>query len=346
LVPAGERNSERNRERRAASGQQPATGTEQQRTLEERRDEVAAICAAFHALEEGVLISDHRGVVVAANPASARIMGVPLDQILGGSPTHAAAINARFRGGPVITGENSAALRVLHTGEPERGLLVEFSDPGTGETRLIRASVQPLVDPGEATPWGVVSSIVDITERERVLSDLAFRDALTGLPNRRELERHLELAVARAQRTDVRLGVLFFDVDGLKRVNDTLGHGAGDALLRGIAERLIAIIRPTDLLARQERADSVVGRFGGDEFLLLLADLRGDAQAALEQVAERVHDCLSEPFALGGDQLKATVSLGMSLYPEDGTTGGELLARADADMYANKRGGQDPLGAS
>jgi diguanylate cyclase (GGDEF)-like protein/PAS domain S-box-containing protein len=298
---------------------------------------VAAIRAAFHMLEEGILIFDQQGAILAANPAAAQIMGVPLDEMLGGSPMHAGDIQARFQHGPAISGENSAALRVLRTGRAERGLVVEFRDPGTGEARLIRANLHPLVDEGETRPWGVVGSFVDMTERERALSELAFRDPLTGLPNRRVLEQHLELAIARAKRSEHQLGILFLDVDNLKGVNDTLGHGAGDALLQGIAQRLSGITRETDLLARQEHGQQVIGRLGGDEFLLLLADLEHDAAHTLGLVFERVHNTMSSSFTVAEETLTATISCGMAAYPRDGETADQLLAHADSEMYASKR---------
>jgi diguanylate cyclase (GGDEF)-like protein len=267
-------------------------------------------------------------------------MGVPLDEMLGSSPGEASKVKARFQHGAVITGENSAALRVLRTGRPERGLVVEFRDPVTGEARLIRANAHPLIDEGETRPWGVVGSFVDMTERERALSELAFKDSLTGLPNRRVLEQHLELAIARAQRSGHGLALLFLDVDNLKGVNDRLGHSAGDAVLQEIAERLSRITRSTDLLARQGIAEQVVGRLGGDEFLLLLADLQHDVPHILQLVTERVQECMAEPFAVGTQEVSMSISLGVAAYPEDGSVAAELLAHADHEMYAAKRGRQ------
>jgi diguanylate cyclase (GGDEF)-like protein/PAS domain S-box-containing protein len=287
-----------------------------------------------------VVIFDAQGAILAANPAAAQIMGVPLDEMLGSSPSEASKVKARFQHGAVITGENSAALRVLRTGRPERGLVVEFRDPVTGEARLIRANAHPLIDEGETRPWGVVGSFVDMTERERALSELAFKDSLTGLPNRRVLEQHLELAIARAQRSGHGLALLFLDVDNLKEVNDRLGHSAGDAVLQEIAARLSRITRTTDLLARQGIAEQVVGRLGGDEFLLLLADLEHDVPHILQLVTERVQECMAEPFAVGSEEVSMSISLGVAAYPEDGSVAAELLAHADHEMYAAKRGRQ------
>jgi diguanylate cyclase (GGDEF)-like protein/PAS domain S-box-containing protein len=309
-------------------------------TAEARRSEVSAIRAAFLSLEDGVVIFDRGGAVLAANPAAAQIMGVPLDEMLGRSPQQAPEVDARFHHGPAITRENSTALRVLRTGKPERGLVVEFRDPTTGAVRLIRVNVHPLIDPGETRPWGVVGSFVDMTERERALSELAFKDSLTGLPNRRVLEQHLELAIARAKRSGQGLALLFLDVDNLKEINDRLGHSAGDTVLKEIAARLSRITRSTDLLARQGTAEQVVGRLGGDEFLLLLADLQHDVPHILRLVTERVQECMAEPFALGSDQVTMSISLGVAAYPEDGSVPAELLTHADHEMYAAKRGRQ------
>ena len=308
------------------------------------RRQIEAIRAAFEVLEEGVLISDRSGSVIAANRAAAEILGVPLDTILGGHPARAAEIGARFVGGTEIGEQNSVALRVLRTGRPERGRLVEFEHPTSGERRVIRVSVQPLFRKGEDEPWGVVGSFVNLTEREHELSELAFRDPLTGLANRRVLEDHLRVALARAQRTGRSLGLLFFDIDGLKGINDTLGHAAGDELLRAIAERLRRTVRTGDVAARSASDPPLVGRLGGDEFLLLLADVEGDIAVIVDSVRGRIHDALTAPFTVAGRQLRIRASFGASAYPNDGETSEALLAHADAAMYAMKRagGGTDP----
>jgi diguanylate cyclase (GGDEF)-like protein/PAS domain S-box-containing protein len=190
-------------------------------------------------------------------------------------------------------------------------------------------------------PWLIQGVIFDITERknaEEQVAFLAYHDKLTELPNRVLFEEMLELALARARRHELAVGVLYLDLDNFKLVNDSLGHHAGDELLRLLAERLRGCTRETDLVARQ----------GGDEFLLLLSDIeRGpgpvtgtDAEmVAAESVALRVREALQQPFDLSGTPFYATGSIGISLYPRDGLDASTLMMNADAAMYQAKRAG-------
>ena len=168
-----------------------------------------------------------------------------------------------------------------------------------GTVRWVLEQAYPIDDEG-GDPWLIQGVIFDITERKRAeeqVAFLAYHDKLTGLPNRALFEEMLETAIARARRHDLGVGVLYLDLDNFKLVNDSLGHHAGDELLKQLAERLSGCTRETDLVARQ----------GGDEFLLLLADLeRGmgpveGTEAGMfvaESVATRVHEALQEPFDL------------------------------------------------
>ncbi|MDP9301018.1 MAG: EAL domain-containing protein, partial [Actinomycetota bacterium] len=186
---------------------------------------------------------------------------------------------------------------------------------------------------------GVFQGVVfDITERklaEREIAFLAHHDKLTGLPNRAAFEETLEMAISRARRHDLGLGVLFLDLDNLKLVNDSLGHHEGDRLLIALAERLRRCMRDTDFVARQ----------GGDEFLMLVSDLeRGSVSSdgepdslVPETVAHRIREAMSEPFDLGGRAFQAGASIGISLFPRDGVDPGTLLKKADAAMYEAKK---------
>ncbi|MGE5459712.1 MAG: putative bifunctional diguanylate cyclase/phosphodiesterase [Solirubrobacterales bacterium] len=196
----------------------------------------------------------------------------------------------------------------------------------------------------QGEPWLIQGVIFDITERKKAeeqVAFLAYHDKLTGLPNRALFEEMLELALARARRHELGVGVLFLDLDNFKLVNDSMGHHAGDALLVELAERLRGCTRETDLVARQ----------GGDEFLLLLSDLdRGTGVLAgkdagllvAESVAERVREALRDPFVLEGTEFYASGSIGVSLYPQDALDAQTLLRNADTAMYESKR--SDPGG--
>jgi len=184
---------------------------------------------------------------------------------------------------------------------------------------------------GNPAVAGVVVNARDVTERVEVAAQLeerAYHDELTGLPNRAMLLDRLQDALHRAARHDRMVGVLFLDLDRFKVVNDSLGHGAGDDLLREAARRLERTIRPGDLVAR----------LGGDEFVVVIADMvrTTDALAA----AERVRTALARPLELGGDPTVMSASVGIAVA--HGTeTPADLLRDADTAMYRAKEGGRD-----
>jgi diguanylate cyclase (GGDEF)-like protein len=156
---------------------------------------------------------------------------------------------------------------------------------------------------------------------------VALHDPLTGLPNRLLLQQRLEHAAQRAQRSHTNAAVLFVDLDRFKRVNDTHGHHVGDGLLRAIAQRLAAVVRPGDTLAR----------FAGDEFVFLCEDLQSAAD--VDALAARVDGAFVEPFAVGGVQLAVTVSVGMAFAGPGEDISDKLVVQADFAMYQAKRRG-------
>jgi diguanylate cyclase (GGDEF)-like protein len=159
----------------------------------------------------------------------------------------------------------------------------------------------------------------------------ALHDTLTHLPNRALLAEHLNVALARARRSGRAVAVAYVDLDDFKLVNDNLGHAAGDRLLVELSERLRGCVRATDVVARQ----------GGDEFLLLLADL-DDAEAARQAAVatfDRIRAALDEPFRLDGAELAIGVSMGVSVFPEDAADAETLHRHADASMYRAKQSG-------
>jgi diguanylate cyclase (GGDEF)-like protein len=168
---------------------------------------------------------------------------------------------------------------------------------------------------------------------------LACYDSLTGLPNRRMYRSRLEQAVLHARRWDGLVATCFLDLDGFKRVNDTLGHSCGDQLLGQVAERLMGCVRPGDPVARagSDEGLTAVSRLGGDEFTFLLAGI-SDAQDA-GRVAHRVLEALRKPFTLDRHEVFATASIGISIFPFDGEDAETLLMNADTAMYwAKDRG--------
>ncbi|HEX7221129.1 MAG TPA: EAL domain-containing protein [Burkholderiales bacterium] len=171
-------------------------------------------------------------------------------------------------------------------------------------------------------------------ERERAAQEerirhQAYHDALTGLPNRASFTEHLEESMRRAKRAGWPLALLFLDLDLFKRVNDSLGHDAGDRLLRVAAERIRRAVREADMLFRM----------GGDEFTVLLEDVRGPEEAAM--VATRVLEGIAEPLQLQHHEIAVTASIGIALYPRDDVVGERLVKSADTAMYRAKELGRN-----
>ncbi|HTF36510.1 MAG TPA: EAL domain-containing protein [Myxococcota bacterium] len=212
-----------------------------------------------------------------------------------------------------------------------------------GSERIVHSQVMlGLEETGR--PQRLEGTVQDVTERkqaEEQIRYLAYHDSLTGLGNRLLFKERLGVALAQARRNDGVLGVLFLDLDHFKRINDTLGHSVGDRLLQGVADRLVATVRASDVIARSGRmdADHAVSRLGGDEFTILLTDLR-DVQD-LAKVARRILDALSAPFALEGHEVVISGSIGITARPLDGDDVETLLRNADAAMYHAKDRGRN-----
>lgn len=174
----------------------------------------------------------------------------------------------------------------------------------------------------------VATQVATAVVRKRVeerLRFLAHHDGLTGLTNRALFYDRLETAVRQASRTESRHALLFLDLNGFKQINDTWGHEAGDRILIEVARRLEDSTRETDTVARM----------GGDEFTVLLTHVQD--RAAVEMAASKIRELLALPVDVGGHSLQVSSSIGVAVYPEDGTTARELVARADTHMYSVKR---------
>jgi two-component system, cell cycle response regulator len=163
----------------------------------------------------------------------------------------------------------------------------------------------------------------------KILESLALNDPLTGLANRRLLAERMSMALAHARRNKSSMAVVYLDLDGFKQINDSLGHGAGDVLLKMVAERLVATVREEDTVAR----------LGGDEFVIALREVGDSGRAAT--VALKVIEAVSQPYDIEGHTVRITTSAGISIYPVHGEDADTLMKSADLALYEAKHAGKN-----
>ena len=286
--------------------------------------------ATIDALGTHICVVDAGGTILAVNQAwrgFGRIIGAGAESVAVGENYLRICDQACGESAPTAARVGQGIRAVLAGGMAEFEL--EYSCGTPDEQYWLLLKVTRFPDDG---PLRVVITHLDITERERVaarLLHLAYHDALTGLPIRLLLEDSLNLAVGDAERHGRVVAVLFLDVDRFKLINDTLGHAAGDQLLREVAWRL----------ARCLRSGDTIGRVGGDEFVIILADLQSGDDSA--QVAQKLMAALEQPMQLDGIETFITISIGIALYPRDGAGSESLLKNADSAMYTAKDAGRN-----
>jgi diguanylate cyclase (GGDEF)-like protein/PAS domain S-box-containing protein len=285
----------------------------------------------FHALHEGVLITDADHRVIDANPAYAAISGWSIDELRGGMPS-------LLRPAPASSdaAARQASMRAALAADGHwLGELHDRRRNGDASVLQVRAAV---VAGGESGgPVRCVYAVLDVTESRQQLDQLkrqAHFDELTRLPNRARLAQMLDEALQTSQREGSLLTVCYLDLDHFKPVNDQFGHEAGDRLLLELANRMRRSLRSW------AGGDDVVARIGGDEFVLLLRT------ATLEEsrhAVERVLHQICQPYALGFglDPVMVTASIGATVYPLDGADAETLLRHADHAMYGAKQAGRN-----
>ena len=254
-----------------------------------------------------------------------------VSQILGYSAEELKSMNNR----QYMDKENSKKVfldynDVFRTGLPKNNLDAELIKKN-GKKMYAGISIT-LIKDSSGQPIGFRGIIHDITERrqaEEKIRQLAYHDSLTGLPNRKLFSDRWSIALAQSQRNQQKVGIAMLDLDNFKKVNDTLGHDVGDLLLQAAAKRLSAALRKGDTVAR----------FGGDEYVLIIPDLKTIEDAI--PVAQKIVDSFRKPFLIDKHQLFVTTSIGIAVYPNDGTDGDILLKNADKAMYQAKQTGRN-----
>ena len=295
-------------------------GTELLRQRSERRHQQAT--SVFNNTNDGILITDSDRNIIAVNKAFTTITGYTEEEAIGKNP--------RFLKSGHHDQEfyNNLWKSVSSTGQWQGDLWNRRKD---GKIIPVWQNISAVKDDkGNVKSYtSVFSDISSIKEYEEKLKHAAHHDALTGLANRVLFGVHLDRTYQDAKRNNEGFALLFLDLDGFKKVNDTLGHKAGDQLLQQIATRIKTCIRDVDTAAR----------FGGDEFIIILA---GIAQASdAELVAAKIINTISEPVVFGDKSITVSTSIGISLYPDDAEDCEKLLHAADSAMFRAKSRGKN-----
>lgn len=269
---------------------------------------------------EGMMILERTGAIMNVNPAFTALTGFTFDEVRG---KHLNAI-ASDKNDPAFF--ESIRRSIIRTGQWQGEI---WNRHKNGENYLMSIKFNTVFDDrGNAVRR--IALFADVTEQkaneEKIWRQANF-DPLTGLSNRRMFHERLRMEMKKSERAHAPMAVVFIDLDRFKEINDTLGHAAGDLLLKDAAQRFSACVRGSDLVARM----------GGDEFIVLLTELHTPNDAA--RIAEDILKRLAEPFSLGESEVHISASIGITLYPDDGQTVDVLLKNADQAMYVAKEQG-------
>jgi len=290
--------------------------------VKQGQEQLRLAAEVFVSSAEAIVITDVNNNIMQVNRAFTQITGYAAEEVIGKNPR----ILKSGEQGPEFYKEMWDTL--LSTGSWQ-GEVMDRRKSGEVYPKWLSIAVVKN-EQGEITNY--IALFTDITERrasfERI-QQLAHFDALTNLPNRTLLNQHIEQSLLTAKRNRNKMALLFLDLDGFKGVNDTLGHHAGDMLLREVSIRLKRCVRETDM----------VSRLGGDEFVVVMSAINKSEDAA--QVAQKIIASICEPFEIEGHTVNIGTSIGISIYPDDADESDSLKKFADAAMYEVKQAGKN-----
>lgn len=271
----------------------------------------------LRSLGEAVITINGGGEVRFVNRVACELLGRPASELVGGRASDVFIVRDVELARPPIA-------ELVERGGVDSREAVLFA---YGGRRIAIEYVRTPIESADGAHYGEVVVFRDISSRkehEEAIKRLAYRDDLTGLPNRVSLADRLELELAHAKRNKEQLAVAYVDLDGFKEINDKFGHAAGDALLRVVAERIRGSLRAGDTIAR----------LGGDEFVIVLPSIGGPEDA--RRVGEKVIASIEAPVTFEGRELRASASFGAAIFPRDGSESDTLMRRADKAMYRAK----------
>lgn len=297
-----------------------------ERDLRASRERLASV---FDAVKDGLVVQSRNGSFVELNRAAENILGLTSGHVPNGRSL-ADFVKTVHEDGTEFDPALHPARVSVESQKPQRDVVMGLIR-ADGTQRWVSINTELLFDPrGEVDL--VVSNFSDITDKkasEELIWHQANYDALTGLPNRRLFQEHLETEMKKSERSNLPLALMFLDLDHFKDVNDTLGHDIGDVLLKEAAHRLRSCVRASDTVAR----------LGGDEFTIILSEL--DSLSSIAIVAQNILQRMSEPFQLGIDSAYVGASIGITLFPQDARDVEALLKNADQAMYSAKNQGRN-----
>ena len=281
-------------------------------------EQLRLLSGVFENSIEGIIVTDARGTILMVNPGFSSISGYSASEAVGMTP----GLLKSGRHDKAFYAQMWSALE--HDGRWQGEI---WNRNKSGKVYVERLSISAIKNPeGKTTHYvGVFHDISDFKHKVEKYKHRALHDPLTGLPNRELLEDRLDRAIASAKRHPSKHAVLFLDLDGFKEVNDTYGHHTGDLLLQELGR----------LLKDNCREQDTVSRLGGDEFVLLMPDLHSvdDAEAG----AQRIIDAALEPVVIDDQRFDLKISIGIALFPDDGSNPSALLSCADKAMYEAKK---------
>ncbi|MDO8261977.1 MAG: EAL domain-containing protein [Gallionella sp.] len=294
-------------------------------TLEAHLEDEERLRTTFETAMDAVVQMDDRGIITVWNPQAENIFGWSQEEAVGRA-LHETIIPPQYREAHLRGLE-----RFLLSGEgPILNSRIELVGlHRDGHEFPVELTVVPIKTKGKREFSAFIRDITKKKESDDLIWKQANFDTLTGLPNRHMLHDRLVQEIKKADRAELKIALLFIDLDKFKEVNDTLGHSMGDILLVETARRIGGCVRETDTVAR----------LGGDEFTVVLAEL--DDSSNVERVAENIRQKLAEPFHLGDKMAYISASIGITLYPDDAAGIEDLLKNADQAMYAAKDKGRN-----